>query len=318
MAGKCGINTQCYIDSNGINEEEHTVEVYLSDETPVEQYRPDIGKFMLILQHTEESIDLSRKDVMSVFWHHNDRALPLGAYENVRLENKRLKAKAHFDKDDKFAMLVFGKIKKGIIKSLTIGADVLEKTITKDDDGNITVVATRWQPFEGSFTGNPANENAKVGLSNQNQHKEKLVETSLNDVKIFLAKAREDEKTVVLQMLGGANADDIVQLKSTHTLAMTKRDDAEKVVLANFNGAVLDAISMIADDTFSNVSDEDKKVALGKVTLSKDGKFDADGFELQLLRLSKTNGAPNGEQNGEHNDDDDEYAEFDANQMKNL
>jgi HK97 family phage prohead protease len=319
MAGKCGIKTQCYIDSNGIDSDKKTVAVVLSDETPMERYDYETGEiYTLVLQHTEESIDLSRKDVMSVFWAHNDYSLPIGIHENVRLEDGKLKSVAHLDEDDKFAMQVFGKVEKGILKTLSVGVDILEKKITRDENNKMTVLVTKWRPFEGSFTGNPANENAKVGLSKQNQHKEESMEVQMNDVKIFLAaKATDDDKAVLLRALGGVPSDNMIQLKASHATAIADKDTEHQVLLSGFGSAVLDAVGMMTDKTFENVSDDDKKVALSKVTLSKDGKFDGEKLELEFLRLAKTNSEPSGEQPS-NSDDVDKYAKYENNDMKNL
>ena len=314
MAKKCGVNTQCYIDSNGINSEEKTVSVILSDETPVEQYSYEIGgKFMLVLKHSTEAIDLSRKDAMSVYWSHNDYALPLGTYQDVRLEDGKLKATAHMDKDDTFAMQVFGKIEKGILKSLSVGADIIEKTITRDENDNVTVVATKWRPFEGSFTGNPANENAKVSLSKEdtNQHKEKEMEIGdMTQFKITLAKANDDDKVQMLSLLGGVQADEVIKLKNAHATAMSSLQDEHKVSLSKFSGAVSDAVAMVTSDEFSDISAEDKKVALSKVTLNKSGEFDADNLELHLLRAKKQTQTPSPEKVILEKDKND-YSEYD-------
>ena len=67
----CKTNSQCYIDTKGIDEKEFKVPVILSDETAVDRFNYIDGKhqkFDLILSHTDESIDLSRKDILGVFF----------------------------------------------------------------------------------------------------------------------------------------------------------------------------------------------------------------------------------------------------------
>ena len=304
MAKKeCSINTECYIQQNGIDVENHTIPVILSDETPVERWDWDIGNYTLILEHNEDSIDMARSEVMSVFWSHNDYSLPLGLHQDVRLEDKKLKAVAHFDSDDNFAMSVFNKAKKGLLKTLSVGVHILEKTITKDElTGKTTVRATRWQPYEGSFTGNPANENAKVGLTNQNQKKEIGMEkATFNDVKVFLVSASPDEKTQLMSALGGvpteqltAKGNEMTTLSSSHTQALADKDISFATAMTAANDSMKTVLKMANDSTYSAMNDVDKQEALDAVKLSNDGSFDKDGFENALLKATLASSAPQG------------------------
>lgn len=313
MAKKeCSINTECYIQQNGIDVENHTIPVVLSDETPMERYDWELGNFTLILDHNEDSVDMARSEVMSVFWSHNDYALPLGLYQDVRLEDGKLKAVAHFDSDDKFAMDVFNKAKKGILKTLSVGAYILEKTIIKDElTGKTTVRATKWQPYEGSFTGNPANENAKVGLKNQIQQKEENM-TTLNDVKVFIATANDADKTLLSTALGAvateqltAKTNEMTTLSNTHTQALSDKEASFTAAMATANDSMKTVLKMVTDSTYSAMKDEDKATALDKVTLSADGTFDKQAFENTLLKATLGVNTPQGGEHHNQGEDDD-------------
>ena len=205
---KFKVNLELLVNKKLVNEETFTVPVMLSDETPVSRITWDGDRYNLILVHNEESVDMSRAEILPVYWNHNDNALPIGSYTDVRVENNQLKANAVFDSEDTFAMSIFKKVAKGHIKTLSVGADIISKTVTKEEDGSYTVKATRWQPFEGSFTGNPANPNARVGLNGNsegdaiNLKNEGDKEMDLKAVLVFLSNATAEDKTEVTKALG--------------------------------------------------------------------------------------------------------------------
>jgi len=134
MKNKFDVNLELLVNKKLIDSENFTVEVIISDETPVLRQTWDGEIYTIIFQHDEESVDMSRAEILPILWNHNDNGLPIGSYENVRLENKQLKAKAVFDKDDTFAMTILNKVKSGHIKTLSVGASILAKTVTKEKD----------------------------------------------------------------------------------------------------------------------------------------------------------------------------------------
>ena len=161
------------LNANAINSESKTIEVILSDETPVYRYNWDIGEFDLILVHDETSIDLTRADIMPLLVQHNNSMLPIGIWENLRVEDKKLKGTAKFDSEDELAMKIFGKFERGIMKSFSIGIDSwkLELFQTKTDNTLPVYRAIEWGIQECSVVTIPANANAKIGFSVQNQEK---------------------------------------------------------------------------------------------------------------------------------------------------
>ena len=161
----CKIGTQCYIDSKGIDLENKIVPVILSDESKVLRFSLDEGMYDLILEHSESAVDLRRKDILPILLQHNTDMLPLGIYQDVRLENGKLKANAKFDSEDKLAMEIFGKMSRGFMQTLSVGVTIHEKKLQEETKGKNTYRATRWEITEASVVTVPAIPTAKVGMS---------------------------------------------------------------------------------------------------------------------------------------------------------
>lgn len=298
---KFKVNLELLVNKKLVNEETFTVPVVLSDETPVSRITWDGDRYNLILVHDKESVDMSRAEILPVYWNHNDNALPIGSYTDVRVENNQLKANAVFDSEDTFAMSIFKKVAKGHIKTLSVGADIISKTVTEEEDGSYTVRATKWQPFEGSFTGNPANPNARVGLNGNsdgdaiNLKNEGDKEMKLGDVVQFLSNATAEDKTAIKKALG---ADEEVQTLSNQvqelTVKLSKVVPADDSIITKANESIKAVADTLTSETFKNVSFDKKIKAIETVQLSNDGTFDQIKFENVLLKSALASKAPAG------------------------
>ena len=67
MSNSCKLGSKCYIDKNGIDSKNFTVPVILSDESEVVRHSWSDGKYFLTLKHDTENVDLTRKDILSLF-----------------------------------------------------------------------------------------------------------------------------------------------------------------------------------------------------------------------------------------------------------
>jgi HK97 family phage prohead protease len=152
---------------DGVDLENNRIPVILSDETEVVRYSWDDGKYYLTLKHGEDNVDLSRKDILSLFVNHSTHELPIGIFEDVRLEDNKLKAWAVFDSEDEDSMKIFRKLSRGFLKSFSVGIDVITKVLTKEEDGVKYYDVTEWAISEASVVGIPAIPNAKVGLKDE-------------------------------------------------------------------------------------------------------------------------------------------------------
>jgi len=163
----CKIGTQCFIDNNGIDFENKTIALILSDETSVLRFNFEDGIYDLILDHSEGAVDLSRKEILPILLQHDTQMLPLGIHENVRLEDRKLKSIGKFDSEDELAMKVFGKMSRGFMPTISVGISVFEKILIseKNENGRKLYKATKWEINEASIVTIPANPNARVGLT---------------------------------------------------------------------------------------------------------------------------------------------------------
>ncbi len=164
---KCRVGGTCYIESKGIDLENKRVPVILSNESDVLRHSWNDGIYYLKLVHTDESIDLERADILSLFINHNTHELPIGRFENVRIEDSKLKAEAIFDEDDEVSMKIFKKLSKGFLQSFSVGIDIDKKVLTKEVDGIKYYDVTKWSIDEASVVGIPAIPTAKVGLEHE-------------------------------------------------------------------------------------------------------------------------------------------------------
>lgn len=161
------------ISRDAINEDERTVELSFSSEAPYERY---FGSE--ILSHDPEAIDLSRLNEVGVllFAHGRDAnygRMPIGVIQKVWVDESSRKARAlvQFD-DDEDSDKVFQKVKKGIIKGVSVGYAVSNweevkagKTSANGRFAGPAYVALKWQPFEISIEPTPADPSVGVGRS---------------------------------------------------------------------------------------------------------------------------------------------------------
>jgi HK97 family phage prohead protease len=163
------LKAELKIDKKLVDTENAKVSFILSDETKVTRYSWSEGFYMLQLLHGEENIDLSRAEILKLFYQHDthgDRP-PIGRFENVRVEDGKLKGDAIFDKEDEFAMAIFGKIERGFLESVSVGVTVLDGYMKEFENKPSEYTATLWQLNEVSVVNIPAIPNAKVGLSQE-------------------------------------------------------------------------------------------------------------------------------------------------------
>lgn len=165
---KQNLNFNVHLGTDAINADKKTVSFILSDETIVGR-----GWYDMKLLHGENNIDLERENILKVFYNHDSKALPIGKWENLRVEGKKLKADAVFDTEDEFAMKIFGKLERGFLESISVGVSLLKYDIKQRDKQNDLIVAKKWEIFEASVVNIPAIPNAKVGLEFENENNNK-------------------------------------------------------------------------------------------------------------------------------------------------
>lgn len=94
---------------------------------------------------------------------HNDWGLPIGRWENVRIEDGRILADAVFDENDPKAVEVMQKVENDFIRMASIGAWPPEEVSDAEDlkfPGQTGHTVTKWTVREASIVTIGANHNA--------------------------------------------------------------------------------------------------------------------------------------------------------------
>jgi HK97 family phage prohead protease len=97
-----------------------------------------------------------------MFYNHDEWSVPIGRWENIRVDGGKLLADPVFDTEDENARKIAGKVERGFLRMASIGFRVVE---TSDDPtkvlpGQKLPTVTRWQLREASIVGIGANHNA--------------------------------------------------------------------------------------------------------------------------------------------------------------
>jgi HK97 family phage prohead protease len=147
------------IQAATLNEEDRTVEVMAYAGAVVPTWE---GDYTLDLKPA--AVDLSRvKRGAGVFMDHDTSIeSQVGVIDDGRVEeDKGLMLSLRFARDEE-SDRCFQNVKDGIFQNLSIGAFVLRKKETTADGAmRKTFLATKWQPFEVSLVGVPADPNAR-------------------------------------------------------------------------------------------------------------------------------------------------------------
>jgi len=155
------------IDQRAVTESDRSVDLSFSSETPVKRW---FGTEILL--HGPGNVDLSRlKNLGAALMNHNP-AVIVGPLKNVRLEDKKGKAKVIFDEDED-GQKAFGKVQSGSLKGVSVGYTVQKyREVLQNEDYTLpdgkaitgpAMIATRWTPHEVSLTSVPLDPTVGVG-----------------------------------------------------------------------------------------------------------------------------------------------------------
>lgn len=98
-----------------------------------------------------------------MFLNHEDHELPIGRWENIRIEQGRILADALFDEEDPRAQQVKAKVDKGFLRAASVGTWAPEEFSDAEDlkfPGQTGPTITRWTLREASVVTIGANHNA--------------------------------------------------------------------------------------------------------------------------------------------------------------
>lgn len=160
---KTGIFERSFsLDRAAINADRRTVELSFSSEAPVERWDWDLGTYREILDHSPESVDLSRlRTGGPLLMDHNTRD-QVGVIEAAAVSDKRGKAVVRFSTSAR-AQEIFKDVQDGIRSLVSVGYQVSTLEKEKVVDGVATMRATKWTPHEISIVSVPADTSVGVG-----------------------------------------------------------------------------------------------------------------------------------------------------------
>lgn len=105
-----------------------------------------------------------------ILLNHKDWELPIGRWENIRIEGTQILADALFDEKDDIAVKIAGKVEGGFLRMVSMGAWPPEEVSDAEElklPGQTLPTVTRWTAREASIVTIGANHNALVLFDRQ-------------------------------------------------------------------------------------------------------------------------------------------------------
>ena len=146
------------IEQEVVNEEERTVSLSFSSETPVER---SFGNE--ILDHEPSSVDLSRLNGKAPLLLEHDRSQQIGVVEAARIDDDKVgRAVVRFSKS-KLGSEIWEDVKDGIRSLVSVGYSVKRFVKESSEETGDSVRAMDWAPLEISIVSIPADMSVGVG-----------------------------------------------------------------------------------------------------------------------------------------------------------
>lgn len=219
-----------------------------------------------------------------LFLNHKDWELPIGRWENIRIEGTRILADAVFDENDEEAIKVMKKVETDFVRMASVGAWPPEEVSDAPElklPGQTMPTVTRWTVREASIVTIGANHNALVMYDRQTGKQIDLTDATsvvrLMDINIHSNTENMNENLKgVLKLQDSATEADIVGAVKT-LIANNDRLSEENRVLKE-EKAEQERIRMEAQRA--------EGVALVDAAV-KDGRIDAAGRNAYLALFDK-------------------------------
>lgn len=288
------IGLQC----RAVEGQSNSREISFSSEEP---YRRWFGNE--ILQHTTESVDLSRfGDVATVLFSHGRDPvvgrMPIAKPEKVWLDEAEHKCRAiiTFDEDDETSMKLLNKLDKGMLSGVSVGYNVdawmsLDAGATSPDGRFVgpAEIAVKWTPYEISLEPTPADATVGFGKSIENDNTNTEEEKGMSKPNSTQEPAAKPTTTATVTTAApsGEAARTIEQvLQEERTRCAQITDLCRSVGLDPTeymeNGSTLDEVRAVVCDTFMKGRNPVAAGMGGDVTVTAD--------EMDKVRAAATDG----------------------------
>lgn len=149
-----------------LNEEERTIELSFSSETPIERW----GAFE-VLSHKRDAVMLERINKTGCLLYNHNRDKVIGKVIEAKIKDKRGVAKVQFDEDED-SLVYYNKVKSGTLRNTSVGYIVHSQKREASGKGEtlqVTYTATKWEPIEISIVSVPADISVGVGRAMQDK-----------------------------------------------------------------------------------------------------------------------------------------------------
>lgn len=154
------VNTK---DHNVVDADKRILEFSLSSETE------DVLRWFgfEILLHGRKNIDLKRFKNKAAFLDMHDLHKQIGVIEKVWIADKRIKVHVRFSKNEE-AVKVYDDIVDGIRTKVSIGYDILDMELAREEGDQRWYNVTLWSPYEASSVSVGADDEVGFGRSHEN------------------------------------------------------------------------------------------------------------------------------------------------------
>ena len=153
------------IDRAAIDQENRTVSLSFSSETPVERWWG-----VEILDHRAKSVDLSKMKAgrFGPLLENHDPYIQLGVVESAEIDETRKKGTAvvRFGTASPAQEIAWADVANGIRGNISVGYEILDLVLEEEKKDSPPVYrVTKWRPFEVSLVSIPADTRVGVGRS---------------------------------------------------------------------------------------------------------------------------------------------------------
>ena len=220
---------------------------------------------------------------------HKDWELPIGRWENIRIEGTRILADADFDETDERVASIMGKVDRGYLKAASIGAWPPLETSSDPSlmlPGQELPTVTKWIVREGSICTIGSNHNALALYDNNNKKidlndKQQLVKLFDIGQEIYVSHKNNTQMTILtglLKLSDNANEQAIVD-EVQKIIQLRDQLQGENSTLKTENQALKTKVQEFENQVKEKQTSQAKEL-IG--TAIKEGRLDANGEEPWL------------------------------------
>lgn len=214
-----------------------------------------------------------------MLYNHDDWSMPIGRWENIRVEEDKIIADPVFDLKDAKAAEIARKVEEGFIKAASIGAWSPEE-VSRDASlmlaGQDLPTVTKWTVREASFCAIGANHNALVFYDREGKKidlsdRQTFIRLTDNIVKPTKTEKMNKELLSMLNLKDGASEDEVA---AAVKIALSDKEKAEKDLKE-----LQDKVA--ADEAAAKEKQKQEAVALTDAAI-KDGRISASAREATI------------------------------------